>query len=46
MAVDLVTPRVALQSELGSAVAPLASQGALPHAQTSPDLSAGMGPVY
>ena len=45
MAVDLLPPRVALQSAITSAVAPLASQRALMHAGTSPDLSAGMGPV-
>ena len=45
MAVDLVPPRLALQSAMGSAVAPLASQGAVTHASSSPDLSAGMGPV-
>ena len=45
MAVDLLPARVAPQSVLISAVAPLASQGALTHAQCSPDLSAGMGPV-
>jgi hypothetical protein len=45
MAVDLVPPRVALQSAMGSAVAPLASQEVVTHASCSPDLSAGMGPV-
>ena len=45
MAVDLLPPRVALQSAMGSAAAPLVSQGALMHATPSLDLSAGMGPV-
>ena len=45
MAVDCLPPRVASQSALISAVAPLTSQGALTHASASPDLSAGMGPV-
>ena len=46
MAVDRLPPRVASQSAMGSAAAPLVSQGALMHAKNSPDLSAGMGPVY
>ena len=42
---DLLPPRVALQSAMGSAVAPLASQVALTRATASPDLYVRMGPV-
>jgi len=45
MTMDLLPPRVALQSALTSAVAPLASQMALTHAHNSPDLYVRMGTV-